>query len=195
MRLKILGGACRGLSLQMPSKATTRPTKTIIKESFFNVLQNSVLQSTFIEAFGGSGSMGLEALSHGAHEALIFEKDQEAFLVLQANAKALQERLPTACLSAIHADVFSTLAGHLKSLEPKGLVVLYLDPPFIQGIYERCWALVGSLKDLERFLQHGFLLVFEHLSGACMPNVASFSIIKARTFGRTTLSYYLYTKE
>ncbi|BCZ18256.1 RNA methyltransferase, RsmD family [Helicobacter sp. NHP19-003] len=193
--LKILGGACKGLTLQMPAKTTTRPTKAIVKESLFNVLQGSILQSTFVEGFGGSGSMGLESLSRGAHEVLIFEKDKEAFQILQKNARALKERMPTARLRTIQADLFSALAGHLEGLEPRGLVVLYLDPPFLEGIYERCWAFVASLKGLERFLQHGFLLVFEHLSGACMPNVASFSIIKAKKCGRTTLSYYLYTKE
>ncbi|GMB90088.1 RNA methyltransferase, RsmD family [Helicobacter ailurogastricus] len=196
MRLKILGGACKGLNLQMPAKATTRPTKAIIKESFFNVLQDSVLQSTFIEAFGGSGSMGLEALSRGAYEALFFEKDAQAFKVLQTNAQTIKERLPQARLKTICADVLSAFSGHLKGLEPRGLVVLYLDPPFMEGIYEKCWALLESLNPLERFLKHGFLLVFEHLSGASMPrNAASFSIIKERKFGRTTLSYYLYTKE
>ncbi|CRF45776.1 16S rRNA (guanine(966)-N(2))-methyltransferase RsmD [Helicobacter heilmannii] len=195
LSLKILGGACRGLNLQMPAKATTRPTKAIIKESFFNVLQSSILQSTFIEGFGGSGSMGLEALSRGAFEALVFEKDKEAFGVLQTNTQTFKARMPTARLRTIHADIFSTLAGYLEGLKPRGLVVLYLDPPFMEGIYEKCWALVASLRGLERFLQYGLLLVFEHLSGACMPKTASFSIIKTRTFGRTTLSYYLYTKE
>ncbi|BCZ19771.1 RNA methyltransferase, RsmD family [Helicobacter sp. NHP19-012] len=180
----------------MPAKATTRPTKAIIKESFFNVLQGSILQSTFIEGFGGSGSMGLEALSRGAFEALVFEKDKEAFGVLQTNAQILKARVPMVRLRTIHADVFSALVGYLEGLEPRGLVVLYLDPPFMEGIYEKCWALVARLKGLERFLQHGLLLVFEHLSGAHMPrNTPSFSIIKARKFGRTTLSYYLYTKE
>ncbi|WP_163532149.1 16S rRNA (guanine(966)-N(2))-methyltransferase RsmD [Helicobacter suis] len=194
--LKILGGVCKGLSLHLPPKQITRPTKAIVRESFFNVLQTSIIHSVFIEAFSGSASMGLEALSRGASEAYFFEQNPHVFLVLEQNIQAFKNRFKEAQIYAVCADVFKLLHSYLETLKPKGLVVLYMDPPFMEGIYTRCLHFLENLTIPPLLLEHGFLIVFEHKSTQSMPrNIAGFSIIKQRKFGKTSLSYYFLSKE
>ncbi|WP_104706990.1 16S rRNA (guanine(966)-N(2))-methyltransferase RsmD [Helicobacter bizzozeronii] len=188
---KILGGSLKGLSLHLPPKTTTRPTKAIIKQSVFNVLGASIHKSSFVEVFGGSASMGLEALSLGAHQALFFEKDPLVFKVLQQNIQLCQARLNPCNAQSYLGDAFQLLPIHLANLAPQGLLILYFDPPFKPNLYPACWELLEKL-DLTRALEHGVLIILEHQSNEHMgTNPPSFSIIKQRKFGKTSLSYYI----
>lgn len=190
---KILGGACKGLCLRLPPKSTTRPTKAIVRESFFNVLGVQIQGSCFIEAFGGSGSVGLEALSRGAGQVLFFEQDPLVFEVLQKNIRLCMARLDPSNARACLGDCLVLLATYLQRLEPKSLLILYLDPPFKESYYAACWEFLERLEISKGVLEHGFLVVFEHQSTYKMPrNSASFSIIKQRKFGKTSLSYYIF---
>ncbi|MBD3797895.1 MAG: RsmD family RNA methyltransferase, partial [Campylobacterales bacterium] len=75
---KIIAGKYKGKVLELPSKTTTRSSKAIVLESFFNTLQFDVIESNFVEVFSGSGSIGLEALSRGAKKIYFMEKDTDA---------------------------------------------------------------------------------------------------------------------
>ncbi|WP_104732142.1 16S rRNA (guanine(966)-N(2))-methyltransferase RsmD [Helicobacter salomonis] len=180
--LKILSGVCKGLSLRIPPKEITRPTKAIVRTSLFNVLRPQIASRVFIEVFGGSGSVGLEALSCGACEALFFEKDPLVFEVLQTNIDTYQRR-DSARARAIQGDGLILLQNYLIGLSMP--YILYFDPPF-GGLLEaslQCLECLDVLKDT--------LAIFEHASSIPMPrNLASFSIIKQTRFGRTSLSYY-----
>lgn len=96
---KIIAGKYKGKVLELPSKTTTRSSKAIVLESFFNTLQFDVIECNFVEVFSGSGSIGLEALSRGAKKIYFMEKDRDALSVLkktslkqiQANVKFLAE--------------------------------------------------------------------------------------------------------
>ena len=70
---KIVGGKYKNRVLELPSLEVTRSSKSILKESFFNVLQFDIIDTLFIEAFGGSGGIGLEALSRGAKHSYFCE--------------------------------------------------------------------------------------------------------------------------
>lgn len=184
--LKVIGGKYRGMKLEMLEVATTRPTKAILKESLFNVLQNDIVGVMFIEGFGGSGSVGIEALSRGASEAIFIERDEEAIKVLKRNlARLKDEKAKVLC-----GDSFALLPSVIDGIGKEG--ILYLDPPFcirenMQDIYLRCFSLVESIKN--SYLN---LVIFEHLSEYEMPkNLGNFCIIKSKKFGKSTLSYYI----
>ena len=83
LTFRIEGGRYKGRTLQLPSKQTTRSTKSIVKGSLFDTLQNEIVDTIFVEGFGGSGSVGLEAISRGAKHAYFIEKDHDAYSVLK----------------------------------------------------------------------------------------------------------------
>ena len=70
---KIVMGKFRGKTLKLPSCETTRSSKNIVLESFFNTIQFDIVDATFVEGFSGSGSIGLEALSRGASKVFFME--------------------------------------------------------------------------------------------------------------------------
>jgi len=74
---RIIAGKYKGKTLELPPLDTTRSSKSILKESFFNVIQYDIIDTIFVEAFGGSGSVGLEALSRGASHIYFSEIDKD----------------------------------------------------------------------------------------------------------------------
>lgn len=186
IQLKIIGGKFRGMKLQMPQSSLTRPTKAILRESLFNVLQNDIQDCMFIEGFGGSGSVGIEALSRGAQKAIFIESNLESFKILKNNLK----RLKDAQHLAIFGDTFELLPSLIEKLQERS--ILYLDPPFcirnnMHDIYQKCLKLVQEIKNPLLFL-----VVFEYLSLHQMPEkIGNFCIIKSKKFGKSSLAYYL----
>ncbi|WP_033781213.1 16S rRNA (guanine(966)-N(2))-methyltransferase RsmD [Helicobacter pylori] len=191
-RFKIIGGDCKGLGLNLPKISSTRPTKAIVRESFFNTLQAEIKGVHFIEAFSGSASMGLEALSRGAKSAWFFEQNKNAHATLLENISLVKNRLKKEIeIQTFLDDAFK----HLPTLRLKNgvLNIIYLDPPFetsgFLGIYEKCFQALERL--LERFNQTNLLVVFEHESVHEMPkSLATLAIIKQKKFGKTTLTYF-----
>lgn len=186
MHLKIIGGKFRGMKIQMPQSLITRPTKAILKESLFNVLQNDIHDCTFIEGFGGSGSVGIEALSRGAQKAIFIESNPESFKILKSNLNRLKDTQHITILG----DTFEALPPLIQNLQERS--ILYLDPPFcirnnMHDIYKKCLKLVQNIKNPLLFL-----IIFEHLSSYQMPEkIANFCIIKSKKFGKSSLTYYL----
>ena len=129
---KIIGGKYKNRVLELPSLEVTRSSKSILKESFFNVLQFDIMDSLFIEAFGGSGAIGLEALSRGAEHSYFCEINKNSFKILQRNCDTIS---PSNC-TTLFGDTFEKIPNLLDQLEQQKSVqdkeiILYLDPRLI----------------------------------------------------------------
>lgn len=82
----ITGGKYRGRKIQAPDEKITRPTLSKIREGVFNTLFSMIgdfENKSFLDLFGGSGIMGLEALSRGFEEVLVFEKNPKVAQILK----------------------------------------------------------------------------------------------------------------
>ncbi len=184
---KIIAGKFKGKLLKLPSKTTTRSSKAIVLESFFNTLQFAIVDATFVEVFAGSGSIGLEALSRGASEIIFMEKDREALKTLKANI-ALTD--PKAC-SVLGGDSFSNIQAVVARLKKqKKKAYFYIDPPFsiregMEDIYEKTMQLIANLP--VEVVEH---IIIEHMSGLKIPeNLGVYSVKKTKKFGNTSLTY------
>ncbi len=184
--LQVIGGVFRGLKLFAPLESSTRPTKAILKESLFNTLGREILQTCFIEAFSGSGSIGIEALSRGAKRAIFFENDANALNLLRQNLALIPAHMQ---VQIIAKDSFSYLLAFLQNLQESS--ILYLDPPFLirqnyADIYQRC---ANLMRDIEsRFVEK---IIIEHMSSYSFPDrIGQFANTKYRKFGKSALTYF-----
>ena len=184
---KIIAGKYKGKTLILPSKTTTRSSKAIVLESFFNTLQFDIVDAVFVEVFSGSGSIGLEALSRGAKKIYFMEKDKDALRVLKQNI-ALTD--PSSC-EVISGDSFVTINEVISRLtRNKEDAYIYIDPPFsiregMEDIYEKMIALIKKLPQ-ERVK----MIIIEHMSSLKIPqNIGSYSTLKTKKFGKTSLTY------
>lgn len=183
LKIAINAGKYKGKKISLPSLSSTRSTKSILKNSFFNTLQADIIGVSFIEMFGGSGSMGLEALSRGAKEAYFIEKDFKALKILEKNCINIDKE-NTNCFQG---DAFSEIFKILKFT--KKPTILYVDPPFEiedENVYEKT---IKTLKKIDPNLVD--LIVIEHLSKAFLPKtISSFTLYKTKKFGKSSLTYY-----
>ena len=186
---KIISGKFKGKTLSLPSKSTTRSSKSIVLESFFNTIQFDIIDSNFVEVFSGSGSIGLEALSRGAKQIYFMEKDRDALKVLKENISLTD---PSAC-EILSGDSFSNIQTVIKSLQRKKEdAYFYIDPPFsiregMEDIYDKTINLIASLpKECVK------MIIIEHMSGLEIPGVINgYELKKSKKFGNTTLTYFI----
>ena len=183
---KIVAGKYKNKIINLPSSDTTRSTKSIMKESLFDTLQFDIVDENFVEVFGGSGSMGLEALSRGATHAYFFEKDKKAYSVLKENCSRIAKN-DTTCISG---DSFKEFPLFVQKLKKK--TFFYFDPPFsiregMEEIYENT---INLIEMIPRELSH--LIIVEHMSKQKMPEIiGNYRIKKIKKFGKSALTYYM----
>lgn len=185
---KIVAGKYKGVSLKLPSKAITRSSKSIVLESFFNTIQFEIIDSTFVEVFSGSGSIGLEALSRGAKKVIFMEKDSEALKVLNLNISLTE---PLAC-EVIRGDSFNNISSVVNSLlHVNTKAYFYIDPPFsyregMEDIYDNMIKMISSLP-----INVVRMIVVEHMSSLKLEDsIGIYELKKRKKFGKTSLSYY-----
>jgi 16S rRNA (guanine(966)-N(2))-methyltransferase RsmD len=182
---KIVAGKYKNQIINLPSLDSTRSTKSIMKESLFNTLQFDIVGENFVEVFGGSGSMGLEALSRGASHAYFFEKDKKAYAVLRENCTRIAKN-DTTCISG---NSFEEFPKFVQKLSKKSF--FYFDPPFsiregMQEIYNNTIKLIEMIP-----IELSHLIIVEHMSTQKMPDsIGNYTIKKTKKFGKSSLTYY-----
>ncbi len=185
---KIVSGKFKNKILKLPSKSTTRTSKAIVLESFFNTIQFEIIDATFVELFSGSGSIGLEALSRGAKRIIFMERDHDALKILREN---IAQTDPSLC-EVYSGDTFVNIKNVVKLLQRSGeAAYFYIDPPFsiregMEDIYDKMIDMIASLpKECVK------LIIIEHMSTLAIPNeIGVFSIKKSKKFGNTALTYF-----
>lgn len=185
---KIVAGKYKNKVLKLPSKETTRSSKAIVLESFFNTIQFDIIDAYFVELFSGSGSIGLEALSRGAKKIIFMEKDREALSILRQN---IDQTDPSSC-EIMAGDTFSNIKSVVNALQKqKCSAYFYIDPPFsiregMEDIYDKTISLIASLPQ-----EVVKLIIIEHMSTLELPqNIGLFHNIKTKKFGNTSLTYF-----
>ncbi len=187
--ITITGGTYKGKKLESASLSTTRSTKSILKGSLFDTLQFDIVDQNFIEVFGGSGSMGLEAVSRGAKKAYFIERDSKAYSVLKRNCDTI-DSVRTSAMKGDSFEVYPKLVAELNQKNEKAY--LYFDPPFdiregMEDIYEKVLSLIENTpKEIV------IMIIIEHATTTKMAeNIGVFRQKKSKKFGKSSLSYYI----
>lgn len=127
--MRVIAGKARRTNLITPEGKHTRPTSDRIKETLFNMLQQEVYDTRFLDIFSGSGGIAIEALSRGASEAVMIDNDNEAVRCIKENIKRTHFEDVTRVLKM---DAVSAL----KKLETTGNAfdIIFMDPPYNHDI-------------------------------------------------------------
>jgi 16S rRNA (guanine(966)-N(2))-methyltransferase RsmD len=187
--ITISGGKYKGKKLNSASLSTTRSTKSILKGSLFDTLQFDIIDQNFVEVFGGSGSMGLEAVSRGAKKAYFIEYDKKAYNVLVKNCQMI-DKTKTKTYLGDSFEIYPQIVKDLKSQNQKAY--LYFDPPFdiregMKDIYEKVLSLI---KDTPKEIV--LMIIIEHATKTKMPkSIGEFKLKKSKKFGKSSLSYFI----
>lgn len=121
--MRIISGTARGTKLYTLEGQATRPTLDRVKESLFNIIQNEIPNSIFLDLFSGSGAIGLEAASRGTKKSILCDKSKDAIKVINKNIKKthLKEKVELYNLD------YQTL---IKTKIKEKVDIVYIDPPY-----------------------------------------------------------------
>lgn len=183
--MRIVGGKWRGRRIEAPEgRAVTRPTTDRMRESMASQILSAcgldLSGRSVLDAFAGSGAMGLELLSRGAARATFVDRDRRAVARLRRTA---------ASLGAAEGEV-AALAGDVFSLVSRGLPgapfdVVFLDPPYALSA-ERVSSLVDALARRGQ-LAPGAVVVYEHAADASGLDCDALGPARSRTHGITAV--------
>lgn len=187
--MRVIAGEKRGMVLYSPKDQKVRPTADKVKGAIFNSIQNEISSaSVFVDVFGGSGAMGIEALSRGAAEAWFFDCARESIALIKKNVqKAKYEKRAHICHCPAEKG--------LLLLEKNGIAadVFFLDPPYVK-VKET----IGLLEIIQgkKLLKKDGIIMIEHDKNDIIPScIKNFLNIKTKTYGMTCISFYVFGEE
>lgn len=169
--IKITSGRFRGRTISSPNLKTTHPMGAREKLALFNMLAEYLPGANVLDAYAGSGALGIEALSRGASYAMFVEKNPRAAAVIRKNLADL-ELLENAGVSEWDAKNF---------LPPRDFDVIIADPPYDDFD-------VRGVENLAKFLKKGGILALSHPGEA--PEISGLTLEKSREYAAAKISIY-----
>lgn len=180
---RIIGGKWRGRVIRFDDAEGLRPTTDRIRETVFNWLQAYLPGSTCLDAFAGSGVLGLEALSRGAAEVVFIEKNKTTVSGIKDNIKMLEAQGGT----VYQQDVLVWLkSAQALAQVGKPFDLVFLDPPFHLDLLAKCGAELMSCGCLAK----DAIIYVEHAIDEEVQLPASWKSLKQKRAGQ--VSYQLF---
>ncbi|MEU8912396.1 16S rRNA (guanine(966)-N(2))-methyltransferase RsmD [Streptomyces nigrescens] len=181
---RVIAGTAGGRRLAVPPGNGTRPTSDRAREGMFSTwesLDGPLAGARVLDLYGGSGAVGLEALSRGAAHVLLVEADARAVRTIRDNVRTVG--LPGVEVRAGKAE--QTAAATAPG-EPYDIV--FLDPPYVVSDAELCEILL-TLRGQGWLAEQALVTVERSTRGGTFPWPDGFEAIKARRYGEGTLWY------
>jgi 16S rRNA (guanine966-N2)-methyltransferase len=187
MLIRIIAGKYRSRQLKSLKGAALRPTRDRLRETLFNILGELVVGSCFIDAFAGTGAVGIEALSRGAREVIFIENHAAAAALIKKNLESLEIRAEARILSIDALRGLEMLAKESFNAN-QGQEILFFDPPYDNAAdYDRVLSFAAS----STLLKEGALVVAEHRSKFDLPEtVKNLQRVRVLRQGDVSLSFY-----
>ena len=185
--MRIGAGEYRGRELKTPKGPATRPTSGMVRETLFNILAPLLSGAHLLDLYAGCGSVGLEAISRGAAQAVLVEHAHAALACLRQNILALAAAEQTEVLPLLVERALDQLAAQARQFE-----IIFLDPPFADtGSYQTVFTKVAATS----LLAPGGLLVAQHDARTTLPEEAG-PLYRSRLkrIGDNALSFFVRRK-
>ncbi|MGI6484961.1 MAG: 16S rRNA (guanine(966)-N(2))-methyltransferase RsmD [Tepidanaerobacteraceae bacterium] len=177
--MRITGGILRGRKLKAPKGKKTRPTSDLVRESLFNIIGLKIIKSVFLDAYAGSGAVGIEALSRGASLAVFIDSSRNAVNSIRQNLMSLNlmDRSFVICDSVFRGLSKLVISGY-------SFDIIFIDPPYGKNQIQPCLELIQRAVLLK---PDGLMVVqsdvgdhYEHKGFLCS---------KTKKYGRTQISF------
>jgi 16S rRNA (guanine(966)-N(2))-methyltransferase RsmD len=183
--MRVIAGTLKGRQLKSPSWEGLRPTSDKLRETLFNILAPRVVGARVLDAFAGTGALGIEALSRGARAVTFIERDRRAQALIAENLARCGIAEGYAIIRAGITRALDTLSGHPAS---DFFDIVLLDPPYAQT---SPGAFASTVSDAARVLAPTGVLVFEHPRRSRAPATAgSLTLSRTVVSGDSALSFF-----
>ena len=177
--MRVITGKARGVTLKTPDGMQTRPTTDRVKEALFSIIQFEIPGAKVLDLFGGTGQLGIEALSRGAKSATFIDAGEPACRLIKENLK--RTKLESAA-TVIRSDYLAYLKRCRETFN-----IIFLDPPYAEVFLENALKCIAEID----ILQSGGIIIAERPLGKDLPyEFEGFSRSKDYKYGNTLLTIY-----
>ena len=177
--MRVISGKARGIVLKTPDGILTRPTSDRVKEALFSILQFDLPGKRILDLFGGTGQLGIEAISRGAKSAVFVDSGD-------APCKLIKENLRRTKLEGegrvVRADYLTYLSGCKEKFD-----IIFLDPPYAEVFLENA---IKKISEID-ILESGGIIVAEHpVEKPLLLEIDGFSRSKDYKYGKAVLTLF-----
>ena len=177
--MRVITGKARGISLKTPDGMLTRPTADRVKEALFSIIQFEIPGARVLDLFGGTGQLGIEALSRGAASAVFVDSREDACRLIRENLKRTK-------LEAYGKVVKMDYLQYLQHCKEKFEIII-LDPPYAEVFLENA---IKSISEID-ILQSGGIIIAERPLEKELPwEFTGYTRSKDYKYGKTVLAIY-----
>jgi 16S rRNA (guanine(966)-N(2))-methyltransferase RsmD len=181
MKPRVISGTAKGRRLNDVPGDTTRPVTDMVKQAVFNIIGLDVVDSSWWDLFGGTGAVGIEALSRGAAFVRFTEIDRKAIEVIRINLEitGLVDRA-----HVIRDDAFEAL----NRKPDRDFDYIYVAPPQYKGLWIK--SLIKIAQNIDWTHNDSWLIVQIHPREMDEIGLLHFNLIDERKYGSTLLLFY-----
>lgn len=177
--MRVITGKARGVQLKTPDGLTTRPTTDRVKEALFSIIQFEIPTARVLDLFGGTGQLGIEALSRGAKSAVFVDAGEPACRLIKENLRRTKLEKDAKVIRSDYLD-------YLKRCREK-FDIVFLDPPYAEVFLENALKCITEIDILET----SGIIVAERPVGKELPwDFEGFTRSKDYKYGKTLLTIY-----
>lgn len=177
--MRVITGKARGVQLKTPDGLTTRPTTDRVKEALFSIIQFEIPGAAVLDLFGGTGQLGIEALSRGAKNAVFVDAGEPACRLIRENLKRTKLEVDAKVIRSDYLD-------YLKRCREK-YNIIFLDPPYAEVFLENALKCITEID----ILHSGGIIVAERPLGKELPwEFEGYQRSRDYKYGKTLLTVY-----
>lgn len=177
--MRVITGKARGVQLKTPDGMLTRPTTDRVKEALFSIIHFDIPGAKVLDLFGGTGQLGIEALSRGAESAVFVDAREESCRLIRENLKRTKLEQQGRVVRSDYMDYLGCCRERFD--------IILLDPPYAEVFLE------NSLKRITEIdiLQSNGIIVAERPLGKELPwEFEGYSRSRDYKYGKTLLTVY-----
>ena len=177
--MRVITGKARGIQLKTPQGMLTRPTADRVKEALFSIIRFDVAGARVLDLFGGTGQLGIEALSQGAERAVFVDARDEACALIRENLK--RTRLLEQG-SVVRCDYLDYLNRCREQFD-----IIFLDPPYAEVFLETA---LKRITEIDILRSGGIIVTERPLGKELFAEFPGYTRSKDYKYGKTLLAIY-----
>ncbi|MEE0111504.1 MAG: 16S rRNA (guanine(966)-N(2))-methyltransferase RsmD [Oscillospiraceae bacterium] len=177
--MRVITGKARGVQLKTPDGMLTRPTTDRVKEALFSIINFDIPGAKVLDLFGGTGQLGIEALSRGAKSAVFVDAREDACKLIKENLKRTKMEQDSRVIRSDYADYLSRCREQFD--------IIFLDPPYAEVFLENALKRITEID----ILQSNGIIVTERPLGKELPwEFENYTRSRDYKYGKTLLTIY-----
>ena len=177
--MRVIAGTARGTVLKTPEGMLTRPTADRVKEAVFSILQFDVQDAVVLDLFGGTGQLGIEALSRGAKKAVFVDQQQKACELIRENLRRTKfDRAGT----VVRGDYLEYLKRTKEQFD-----IILLDPPYAENFLENA---LNCIAEIDILRDDGIIVTERPVEKALNIQLPGYSRSRDYKYGKTLITLY-----